>query len=94
MKTASVSELKNGLSAYLRAVISGETVVVTDRKRPVALFQPIGAAADDEQLAGLIAGGVVSPAGDSLDLEAFFGSPLPAVPGGLSSLILEDRDRR
>lgn len=94
MKTASVSELKNSLSAYLRAVISGETVVVTDRKRPVALFQPIGAAADDEQLAGLIAGGIVSPAADSLDLEAFFGAPLPAVPGGLSSIILEDREAR
>ncbi len=94
MKTASVSELKNGLSGYLRAVMSGETVVVTDRRRPVAVFQPIGVTADDEQLAGLIAGGIVSPASEALDLKAFFGSPLPSVPGGLTALIQEDRDER
>lgn len=35
-----VRELKNALSAYLRRVNSGETIVVTDHGRPVARLVP------------------------------------------------------
>ena len=38
MKKASVSELKNNLSRYLRAVRNGEPVQITDREAPVALL--------------------------------------------------------
>jgi prevent-host-death family protein len=41
MKTAKVSELKAKLSAYLRAVRQGETVVVCDRLTPIAKLAPI-----------------------------------------------------
>jgi antitoxin (DNA-binding transcriptional repressor) of toxin-antitoxin stability system len=94
MKTASVSELKNGLSSYLRAVISGETVVVTDRKKPVAMFRPIDAVADDEELASLIAAGIVSPPEASLDIGEFFEAPLAVVPGGLAAAVVEERDEQ
>jgi antitoxin (DNA-binding transcriptional repressor) of toxin-antitoxin stability system len=41
MKAVAVKELKNRLSSYLRAVRSGEVVLVTDRGRVVAeLRQP------------------------------------------------------
>ncbi len=40
MKQAMVSELKAKLSAYLSAVRKGETVVVCDRKTPVARLIP------------------------------------------------------
>ena len=36
MKTATISEVKNRLSAYLRAVRAGETVLILDRDQPVA----------------------------------------------------------
>ena len=36
MKAVAVKELKNRLSAYLREVASGETVLVTDRGKVVA----------------------------------------------------------
>ena len=36
MKAVAVRELKNRLSAYLRLVAAGETVLVTDRGRVVA----------------------------------------------------------
>ena len=36
METASVSQVKNGLSAYLRKVRAGETVLIYDRDEPVA----------------------------------------------------------
>jgi prevent-host-death family protein len=41
MKWAKVSELKARLSAYLRDVRNGETVVVCDRLTPIARLVPI-----------------------------------------------------
>lgn len=40
MKTAKVSDLKAHLSAYLAEVRNGETVIVCDRKTPVARLVP------------------------------------------------------
>ena len=36
MIRATISEVKNGLSAYLRRVKSGESVLVMERRTPVA----------------------------------------------------------
>ncbi len=47
MKQAMVSELKAQLSAYLSAVRKGETVVVCDRKTPVARLIPYTPAPDE-----------------------------------------------
>lgn len=41
MKSASISEAKNRLSAYIDRVRRGETVVITDRGRPVARLAPL-----------------------------------------------------
>lgn len=41
MKTASISELKARLSAYVDAVREGEEVLVTDRGRPIARIGPV-----------------------------------------------------
>jgi len=57
MKTVSISELKAGLSAALRAVRRGGVVLVTDRGRPVARLMPVEAAPGDVEAlveAGLI----------------------------------------
>ena len=43
MKTASISEAKNRLSAYIDLVRKGETVLITDRNRPVARLAPLAA---------------------------------------------------
>jgi len=40
MKTVGLKTLKNKLSEYVRAAASGETVVITDRGRPVAEINP------------------------------------------------------
>ncbi len=47
MKRAMVSELKAKLSAYLSAVRKGETVVVCDRKTPVARLIPYAQDTDE-----------------------------------------------
>jgi antitoxin (DNA-binding transcriptional repressor) of toxin-antitoxin stability system len=40
MKTISISQLKTHLSAELKLIRSGETIVVMDRDRPVAVLAP------------------------------------------------------
>jgi prevent-host-death family protein len=54
-----VRDLKNNLSRYLDAVRGGQSVVVTDRGRPVARLSPV----EDTRsaLAGLIEAGIVTP---------------------------------
>ena len=47
MKSANVSELKAKLSAYLSEVRKGDTVVVYDRKTPIARLVPFREDEDD-----------------------------------------------
>jgi antitoxin (DNA-binding transcriptional repressor) of toxin-antitoxin stability system len=60
-RTVSISELKTHLSRYLRAVRSGEVVLVRDRNRIVARLEAAGpeAGESDERLARLEAAGMV-----------------------------------
>ena len=41
MKTASISQAKNQLSAYIDLVRQGATIIITDRGRPVAELAPV-----------------------------------------------------
>jgi prevent-host-death family protein len=41
MKTASISQAKNRLSAYVDMVRRGESIVITDRGTPVARLTPL-----------------------------------------------------
>ena len=40
MRTVGLKTLKNKLSEYVRAAAAGETVVITDRGRPIAEINP------------------------------------------------------
>jgi prevent-host-death family protein len=80
MKRSSVSYLKAHLSAELRAVQAGETVVVMDRNHPVARLVPLAESGGIE---------VREP------LRSFgFQRPAPLVSGGSLEALLEDRERR
>jgi len=50
MKQTNVSGLKARLSEYLAAVRNGETIVVHDRRTPIARLVPIETLADDVQV--------------------------------------------
>lgn len=54
MKRAKVSELKAKLSAYLRNVRNGETVLVMDRTTPIAKLTPIEQPEDEVVIVGPI----------------------------------------
>ena len=95
MKTASISELKNRLSAYVDLVRQGETVLLTDRDRPVARIVPLepgSKASDDSRLADLERRGILRRARRTGTARLLLSAP-PRLPGGVSVLeaLLEDR---
>jgi prevent-host-death family protein len=51
MRRVMISDLKAHLSQYLEAVRNGETIVVCDRKTPIARLEPLQT--DDERLLGV-----------------------------------------
>lgn len=92
MKRASVSTLKAKLSEFLRAVRSGEEVIVTDRGTPVARLAPLEPPErQDAHVRKLIEAGLVRAAEGMLP-DDFWQRPRPADPEGLSlRALLEER---
>lgn len=84
-----VRELRQHLSKYLRRVVRGETLEVTDRGRPVALLAPLPIPATPLEL--LVASGrVVRPEEDLLALLP----PRGRISTRLSEALLEERAER
>lgn len=95
MKIASISETKNQLSALIDAVRHGETVIITDRDRPVARLEPIApgeGVGDDTRLARLERSGVIRR-GNPEALRELLHTPPPKLPKGMSVLeaLIEER---
>lgn len=89
MREIGVRELKRSLSETLRAVGRGEQVRVTLRGRPLADIVPAGAAAGDERLRRLVAGGRVAAPARARPRRA------PKLAEGrrsASALVLSERD--
>ncbi|MBI2401872.1 MAG: type II toxin-antitoxin system prevent-host-death family antitoxin [Gemmatimonadetes bacterium] len=93
-RTAAVSELKAGLSAYLARVKAGEEVVVTERGTPVAKIVPIPPEDDPElqRLRRLEAQGLIQFPTGKLPPD-FWDLPRPKDPEGLVlKALLEERE--
>ena len=103
MIRATISEVKDGMSAFLRRVKLGESVWIMERKTPIARIVPVGrggmdeAGADDmdrnAKLARLEQAGVLTRrvSGSPLDV---LGAPLPAGTGILQALLEERSEER
>jgi prevent-host-death family protein len=87
MRTVGLKTLKNKLSEYVRLAASGETVVVTDRGRPVAELVPPRAQPESVIERG-IREGWITPATDRS------GKPPPRkpLPGYTLEQLLADLD--
>jgi prevent-host-death family protein len=88
MERVGVRELRQNLSVYLRRVLAGEAMEVTDRGTPVAVLAPLP---PREPLAALIASGRLRPARQPLDE---LGTPLLAsvsVSGALADQRAHER---
>ena len=94
MERVSISELKDQLSAYLKKVKEGQTVVVTDRNKPVAQLTPIpNSESESERMERLVAMGVlIPPKNPPLSIEDIR-RMCPVSPGArLLEALLEERE--
>jgi antitoxin (DNA-binding transcriptional repressor) of toxin-antitoxin stability system len=98
MEKATVSRLKDNLSAYLRKVRSGHAVVIYDRNVPIARLERIEAGGkSSDRLALLAAQGVTRMPvrrRTAADLRKSLGSPLPASARILDELLKDRTDDR
>ena len=92
MKQANVSELKNQLSRYLDYVRQGETVIVLDRKIPVAELRPISQETATGKLALLERKGVIRRHTGRLP-QKFFTEPLGGKRARVLKALLEEREK-
>lgn len=95
MKKVGIRELKNALSAYVRRAEAGETVLVTDRGRTVAVLGPAapGGALGVSRYEELVASGMIRPATDRKPLLA--GIRTLKLPRGTATELLDaDRGER
>jgi prevent-host-death family protein len=93
MRTATITQAKNGLSALIDRVRSGESVLILDRGTPVARLEPIvGRGHVDGRLQRLERAGIVRPAVSAPPID-LIRAPGPALPPGVSAIatVLEER---
>lgn len=93
MKTATITEAKNGLSALIDRVRAGESVVITDRGVPVAVLEPVQGRLDVRdrlgrlERAGILRRGVGAP-----PMELLRGQrPTPRDGADIVEIVLEER---
>lgn len=94
MISVGIRELKNNLSRYLKQVVAGKRVTVTDRGRVVAeLVPPRPARSNPSRYDELVASGVIRRALEHGDPLADF--PLLRLPRGTAAVLIdEDRGER
>src|SRR5438093_13494472 len=94
MKTATVTEAKNQLSALLDQVRSGETIVIMDRGRPVARLEPAVSLGEqpDGRLSRLRRAGIVGTGGGRPPLALVKKRPpKPRTGSSASRVLIEER---
>jgi prevent-host-death family protein len=94
MEKATISKLKNNLSAYLRKVRAGETVLVMDRNVPIARIERVASTGGDQRLARLEAAGLVRRGSKPLPLKKLLAEPPESGESVLEALLEERRDDR
>ncbi len=89
MHTVGLKTLKNKLSEYVRLAAAGETVVITDRGRPVAEIIPPRQSAQESFIERGVREGWLTPAKNRGGLPP---APKP-VPGLTFEQLMADLDR-
>ena len=95
MKSATITEAKNGLSALIDRVRAGESIVITDRGIPVAVLEPATRLMEPgERLAKLERGGLIRrPRNPNGMLKLLETPPIPLKSGAsLLNAVLQERE--
>jgi antitoxin (DNA-binding transcriptional repressor) of toxin-antitoxin stability system len=94
VETATISQLKNRLSAYLDKVRAGETVLILDRDRPVARLERVEAGlGTDDRLARPERQGLARRATEPLPM-ALLRTAAPRAKRSVLDALIEERRRR
>ncbi len=93
MKTATITEAKNGLSALIDRVRAGETVILLDRGVPVARLEPVTTLVDPVgRIRRLERSGALRAGDGSSPLAVLQTSPPPLTSGTSAvAALLEER---
>ncbi len=92
MTTATITEVKNGLSALIDRVKAGETIVILDRGVPVARLEPVTALTDPEgHLRRLERMGLLKRGSGKLPPGFLKLPPIPASGVSVVDALLEER---
>jgi prevent-host-death family protein len=93
MESSNIANAKNQFSRLIHLVKQGQTVMITERNKPVATLQPI-IGSSTQEVDALCASGLMSPPRKHLDLNAFLSAPRAAVApeGSLSRAVVEERE--
>jgi prevent-host-death family protein len=84
---------KSQFSRLIDLVKQGETVLITERNKPVATLQPV-CQSSSAGLEALHASGLLTPPGRALDVAAFLAAPRASLTVGnsLTHAVLAERE--
>ena len=93
MKTATISQTKNGLSSLLDQVKAGEPLLITDRGVPVARVEPVATSDDPAGRKQRLARAGLLNLGSGVLPQEFLDGPTVHAPRGYSLVesVLEER---
>ncbi len=88
MERIGIRDLKENMSRYMKKIKTGEKIIVTDRKKEVAIIMPLGQKTGEDDLYQLIQSGAASWSGGVPE-----GMPTRIISKGksVSSAVVEDR---
>lgn len=91
MEKATISQIKNRLSAYLKKVRAGEPVLIVDRNQPVARLERVTADSHpDQRLVRLERDGLLHRTTQPVPMELLRRTP-PKVERSVLDALLEER---
>jgi len=87
LKSVGIRELKRGMSGYLREIRAGEKVLITDRKKQIAIISSMEGGQEADRLRNLVGKGIIYWA------ESKPAKSVPRVRSrkSVSDAVLEDR---
>ena len=88
MEMVGVKQLKENLSRYLKRVKAGERIMVTDRRKEVAMIVPCGQEPEEEKMLQLVQQGIAYWSGGK---PTGISSRIVSKGKSVSDAILEDR---
>ena len=89
METVGIRELKQNLSRYIQKVKLGERIVITDRKKEVAVLLPLNMVSEEDRLLRLVQNGIAKWSGKKP--SGSMPRRIPSKGKSVSDAVIEDR---